>query len=145
MRVSEIMTVAVKTVSPSDTVQKAAEIMKQIDCGSVPVTDNGQVEGMITDRDIAIGATAEGKGANFPVKSCMSKPVVTVSRETDAREAADIMADHQVRRLPVVENGKLVGILAIADLVRVNIFVHESGQTLKEISEPTGRSSMVQH
>ena len=145
MRVSEIMTDSVKTVSPSDTIQQAAGIMKQIDCGSVPVADNGQVVGMITDRDIVIQAVAEGKGANFPVKTSMSRPVVTISRDTDAREAADVMADHQVRRLPVVENGKLVGILAIADLARVNIFVRESGQALKEISEPTARTGAIRH
>ncbi|HBQ93967.1 MAG: CBS domain-containing protein [Firmicutes bacterium] len=145
MRVSEIMTTQVKTVSPSDTIQKAAEIMKRIDCGSVPVMDNDRAVGMVTDRDITIHAIAEGKGADFPVKSCMTKSVVTVNAKTDAREAANIMADHQVRRLPVVENGKLVGILAMADLARVNIFVRESGQALKEISERTHTNSTVQH
>jgi CBS domain-containing protein len=118
--------------------------MKRIDCGSTPVTDAGQVVGVVTDRDIAINAVAEGKSPTTPVSQVMFERVVTIPSSTDAREAANIMAKHQVRRLPVVDQGRLVGILAIGDLARVNIFVSESGQALSDISEPTQRSNAVQ-
>ncbi|WP_053958548.1 CBS domain-containing protein [Sulfobacillus thermosulfidooxidans] len=143
MKVSEIMTKKVFTVSPSDSIQKAAELMKKVDCGSLPVLENDKVAAVVTDRDITIRAVAEGKGPDTPVKSVMFSKVVTISPDADAKEAANMMADHQIRRLPVVENGKLVGILAIADLARVNIFVTESGQALSEISEPSHQSNAI--
>ena len=143
MQVREIMTRAVKTVSPSDTIQKAAEIMKSVDCGSVPVTDGERVTGMLTDRDIVVTAIAKGKSPSTPVKECMTNTVVSIPPEKDAQSAANMMADNQVRRLPVVENGKLVGIIAIADLARKNIYVSESGQALSDISEPSQRSNSI--
>ncbi len=143
MNVQDIMTKQVKSVSPSDSVKKAAEIMESVDCGSVPVADQGRVVGMLTDRDIVIKAVARNQGPNTIVEQCMTTQVVTVKPSTDAREAAGIMAENQVRRLPVVESGKLAGILAIADLARVNIFVSESGAALSQISEPNRQSNAV--
>lgn len=143
MQIQEIMTKSVKTVAPSDSIKKAAEIMQSVDCGSVPVTDGDKVVGMVTDRDIVVKQIAGGKSPDSPVKECMTSDVVTAKPDTDAQDAADIMADNQVRRLPVVENGKLVGIVAIADLARKNIFVSESGKALSEISEPNRRSNAV--
>lgn len=143
MQVQEIMTHAVQTVSPSDSIQKAANIMKSVDCGSVPVTEGHQVVGIITDRDIVVTAVAAGKDSNTSVKSCMTDTVITVEVEKDAQTAADLMADHQVRRLPVVDHGKLVGILAIADLARKHIYVSESGQALSEISEPNRHANAI--
>lgn len=146
MNVEEIMTKNVKTVSAQDPIQKAAEIMRDIDCGSVPVVEHDQVVAMVTDRDIAVRAVAEGKGADTPIKTYMSTHVETVAPSTDAREAANQMAAQQVRRLPVVQGKTLVGILAIGDLARHSIFVSESGQALSEISEPTrGNADAVQH
>ncbi len=143
MQVREIMTREVKTVSPSETIQKAAEIMKSVDCGSVPVVDGSRVTGMLTDRDIVISAVAGGKPSSTPVKECMTDTVVSISPEKEAQSAANLMADNQVRRLPVVENGKLVGIVAIADLARKNIYVSESGKALSDISEPSRHSNSV--
>lgn len=143
MNVGEIMTKSVKTVSPSDPIKKAAEIMKDVGCGSVPVTDNGKVVGMLTDRDIVVKALAQGKNSDSPVKDYMASHVVTAHEDTDARDAANMMAENQVRRLPVVEKDKLVGILAIGDLARKNIFVSESGQALSEISEPSQHAKSV--
>lgn len=143
MRVKEIMTHKVFTTAPDDSIQKAAQIMQKIDCGSTPVADGDRVVGMITDRDITVKAIAQGKGADTPVKSVMVKNVVSCQPDTDAREAANLMAEHQVRRLPVIDDGKLVGILAIGDLARVNIFVSESGKALSEISEPNRQSKAM--
>lgn len=143
MQVREIMTQQVKTVSPSDTVQKAAGIMKSVDCGSVPVCEGRRVTGMLTDRDIVVTAIAGGKPSSTPVKECMTDKVVSISPDKDAQMAANLMADNQVRRLPVVENNKLVGIVAIADLARKNIYVSESGKALSDISEPSHFSNTV--
>ncbi len=144
MQVREIMTKKVSTVSPKDSVQKAAKIMQDIDCGSTPVVDGSLVKGIITDRDIALKVVAHGKGPDTPIRDVMMNKVVTCTPDTDARDAANIMAKHQVRRLPIVEQDKLVGILAIGDLARVHIFVSESGHALSEISEPSTRSNSVQ-
>jgi len=144
MQVKEIMTAQVKTVTATDSVQKAAQLMKQLDCGSVPVIQDGRVIGMVTDRDITIKVTAQGQGPESPIKTVMSTQVVTITPDTDARKAANIMAENQVRRLPVVDQNKLVGILAIGDLARVNIFVSESGHALSDISEPNRQSNAVQ-
>ncbi len=143
MNVQEIMTKNVRSVAPSDPVKKAAEIMESVDCGSVPVTDQGRVVGMLTDRDIVIKAVARNQGPDAKVEQCMTTQVVTVKPSTDAREAADIMAENQVRRLPVVDQGALTGILAIADLARVHIYVSESGAALSQISKPNRQSNSV--
>ncbi|MDA8205212.1 MAG: CBS domain-containing protein [Thermaerobacter sp.] len=143
MQVREIMTQQVKTVRPSDSIKKAAEIMRSVDCGSVPVTEGDRVVGIVTDRDIVVKQIASGKSADSPVKECMTDTVVTVKPDAEAQTAADMMADNQVRRLPVVDNGRLVGILAIADLARKHIYVSESGQALSEISEPSRQSNAV--
>ncbi len=145
MKVSEIMTKNVSTVSPTDSIQKAAQIMEKVNCGSTPVVEGGKVVGVVTDRDITIQAIAEGKGPDTPVKVVMFDNVVTCAPSSDARDSANKMAEHQVRRLPVIDNGKLVGIIAIADLARVNIFTNESGQALSEISEPSRHSNAVRH
>ncbi|AUW93867.1 MAG: CBS domain-containing protein [Sulfobacillus thermosulfidooxidans] len=144
MKVKDIMTHKVSTVAPSDSIEHAAKIMKQLHCGSTPVVEGGKVVGIITDRDISIKAVAEGKGPNTAVKDIMFTQVVTCTPETDARQAADIMADKQIRRLPVIDQGKLVGIVAIGDLARVDIFTHESGHALSDISEPSQRPNAVQ-
>ncbi len=144
MQVREIMTKKVSTVSPQDSIQKAAKIMQDIDCGSTPVVEGSHVTGIVTDRDITLKAIAHGKGPQTPVQDVMAKKVVTCSPDTDAREAANLMAKNQVRRLPIVEHEKLVGILAIGDLARVHIFVSESGHALSDISEPTTRPNSVQ-
>ncbi len=144
MQVQEIMTKKVSTVSSKDSIQKAAKIMQDIDCGSTPVVEGSKVTGMVTDRDITLKAVAQGKGPDTAIQDVMVKKVITCNPDTDAREAANLMAKHQVRRLPVVEQEKLVGILAIGDLARVHIFVSESGHALSEISEPSQRPNAVQ-
>lgn len=145
MQVKDLMTSPVESVTAQETVQRAAEIMKRIDCGGVPVVSGEKLVGIITDRDITIDVTAQGKGAATPIKEAMSSNLVAVEPNTDARSAANLMAQHQVRRLPVTEEGKLVGILAIADLARKNIFVSESGHALSDISRPVNEGTSGVH
>ena len=93
--------------------------MKSEDVGSLPIVEDGRLVGVVTDRDLAIRILAEGKGADTPVGEIASKDVVTVDPQQSLEEAARLMAEHQVRRLPVTEeDGKLVGILAQADVAQ---------------------------
>lgn len=144
MKIQDLMTKDVEFVRESDPVQRAAQLMQQIDCGSVPVCDEQErVVGMVTDRDITIHVVANGKH-DATCADCMSREVVTCRTDTDAHEAADLMAQHQIRRLPVVDqNGKLCGICAIGDLATVDIHVNEAGDALSKISIPTDAPNAI--
>ncbi len=134
MKVKQIMTTDVSTVTPNDTITKAASIMEQLNVGSVPVTDNNRVVGIVTDRDIILRSVAKGEGANQKVSEVMTPSVKCATPDMDVHAVADIMAESQVRRLPVVDNDKLVGIVAIGDLAVENIFENEAGEALHNIS-----------
>jgi len=135
--VKDVMTSNIRVCAPHDSITTAAQIMRDVDCGSVPVCEGKKVVGVITDRDIVINVIADGKDASqVHCHDCMTTDVVTCSSTTDVHEAARLMAQHQIRRIPVVDNGELVGICAIGDLAKENIYVNEAGAALSEISEP---------
>lgn len=143
MKIRDLMTTQVQWVTPTDNIQKAAQIMKSVNCGSVPVCENDKLVGIITDRDIAIKAIAQNQ-TNATVSQCMSSNPVTCTPDCDAHEAADMMAQHQIRRLPVVDNTqKLCGICAIGDLATVDIHINEAGDALSRISEQTRSQNAV--
>ena len=135
-RIREIMTSNPSTVEHDQPVVEAARIMKQEDAGVVPVTENGRLAGMVTDRDIAIRVVAEGKDpAETTVREIASTNLVTVDTQQELDEALRLMAKHQVRRLPVVEeDGRLVGVVAQADVARAGDDA-QTGQVVQEISE----------
>ncbi len=138
MKLSEIMTRDVRSIDSTDTVQQAARIMKDLNVGSIPVTEGGRVVGMLTDRDVVLRNVADGKTPeNTRVEEVMSKTVVTAAPDMDAHEAADIMAQNQIRRLPVMENDRMVGIVSIGDLAVKNIYENEAGEALSSISKPS--------
>ena len=138
MKVNQFMTKDVRTVTPDSTVQEAARIMADCNCGAVPVVQGDKVVGMITDRDIVLrSVTKGGDPRTDKVSTCMTSDVVSVTPDTDAHEAANLMANRQIRRLPVVENGRLCGIVALGDMATVNIHVNEAGDALSQISEPS--------
>lgn len=134
MQVKQIMTTDVRTIAPNDTITKAASLMSQLNVGAVPVTDNNRVVGIVTDRDIVLRGVAKGESSNQKVSEVMTPNVKYVSSDTDVHTVADIMAENQIRRLPVVDNGQLVGIVAIGDLAVENIFENEAGEALHTIS-----------
>jgi len=134
VKVKQIMTTDVSTVSPSDTVTKAASIMGQLNVGSVPVTDNNKVVGIVTDRDIILRGVAKGNDSNQKISEVMTTNIKCATPEMDIHTVADIMAENQVRRLPVVESDILVGIVAIGDLAVENILENEAGEALHNIS-----------
>ncbi|MCL6592368.1 MAG: CBS domain-containing protein, partial [Alicyclobacillus sp.] len=128
----------------TDTLQRAAQVMASLNVGSVPVCENKRVVGIITDRDICCKAVAQGKSHTTQIRECMSSKVVTCTPDTDAHEAAHLMARNMIRRLPVCDaNGNLVGICAIADLATVDIHVNEAGDALSRISQPTQETNAV--
>jgi CBS domain-containing protein len=133
--IQEAMTPNPTTVEPTTTAEEAARIMKSEDVGALPIVEGDKLVGVITDRDIAIRIVAEGRGADTTVGEIASKDVVTVDPQQSLEEAARLMAEHQVRRLPVVEeDGRLVGILAQADIAQTG---HDSltGETVQQISQ----------
>ncbi|HEU4962289.1 MAG TPA: CBS domain-containing protein [Bacilli bacterium] len=138
MKIRELMTTDVRTCKTDDSLQQAAAIMADLDVGVVPVVHKeNHLQGIITDRDIVVRACAKGMDINTTVCSdCMTSAVVTVNPETDAHEAADLMANQQIRRLCVVEDGRLVGIVALGDMATIGIHENEAGFALSEISEP---------
>ncbi|MEL7564548.1 MAG: CBS domain-containing protein [Dehalobacterium sp.] len=136
MKVRDIMTENVEIVTPETSLEDVAKIMTENDIGCVPVCQNQTVLGMITDRDIIIRVIAKGKNpATTRAKDIMSTEIKTVSPDTDAHAAANIMSESQIKRLPVVENGKLTGILALGDLAIEDIHIDEAGNALSGISQ----------
>lgn len=134
--IRDIMTKDVKVCSPQDTLTAAAKIMRDINCGSVPVCEGNKVVGMITDRDIVINCVAEEKDCkSVHCQDSMTSDVITCSPDTDIHECARMMSENRIRRIPVVENGEMIGICAIGDLATVNIHVNEAGEALSHISE----------
>ena len=135
--VRDVMTPGVRTVSPSQSLAEAAAVMKGEDVGSVPVVEDDRLAGIVTDRDIVIQAVAERRDPQtVKVDEVASRQLVTVEPEQDLDEALALMARHQVRRLPVVEAGRLVGMLAQAD-VALEAKEKKVGETIEEISKPT--------
>jgi CBS domain-containing protein len=135
--VRDVMTPGVQTVSASQSLAEAAEVMKGEDVGSVPVVEEGRLAGIVTDRDIVTWAVAERRDPQtVKVDEVASRELVTVEPDQDLDEALALMARHQVRRLPVVEEGQLVGMLAQAD-VALEAKEKQVGETVEEISKPT--------
>lgn len=133
MNIRDVMTSNPRTVSPNDTIQNAARIMRDEDTGAVPVVENGRPVGMVTDRDIVVRAVAEDGQLNRPVRDIVSSDVVTARPDMSTKEAAKLMSEHQIRRLPVVENNRLVGIVSLGDLA-VKDSDDRAGDALQDIS-----------
>ena len=135
-RIRELMTENPKTVRSDATVAEAARVMRDGDVGLVPVVDSDRLVGTVTDRDIAIRVVAEERDPNTTtVRETASTELVTIDPEQDLDEALRLMAQHQVRRLPVVEeDGRLVGIVAQADVARHGED-REAGQVVEQISQ----------
>ncbi|MGM7719224.1 CBS domain-containing protein [uncultured Metabacillus sp.] len=134
--IQECMTTNVDTISSNQTIKEAAELMSRDNVGSIPVVDNGQLKGIVTDRDITVRSTAQGLDGNTPVSQVMSTNLVSGHKSMSAAEAAKIMAQHQIRRLPIVENNQLVGIVALGDLATNQLSDQAAGAALTNISEP---------
>jgi CBS domain-containing protein len=139
MKISEVMTTDVETVSADQTAREAAAFMLRADAGSIPVCDGDRVIGMITDRDIAVRGVAEGRGPDTPVSELMSDGIICARDDEDVRSVAQRMSEEQVRRLPVLDaDEKLIGIVSLGDLTRETDgdAAHEA---LEGVSAPGGQ------
>ena len=146
MKISEIMSKNPRSVSPDTPVSEAAQVMKEEDVGLVPVVERvggaetrGRLVGVVTDRDIAIRAVAEGRAIDAPVSDVMSGGVLTCGPDDSVDTAMELMGQEQVRRIPIVdERGALVGVLAQADLARMAGNERKVEETVEKISQPGG-------
>jgi CBS domain-containing protein len=133
--VQEAMTSNPTTVSPDTPAREAARIMKTEDTGIVPIVEGDRLIGIVTDRDLTLQVIAENRGTDTAVRELASKDLVTVDPQQGLEEAARLMAEHQVRRLPVVEeDGRLVGILAQKDLADAG-YDTLTGEVVERISQ----------
>jgi len=140
MRVSEVMTKGAECIGPDATLRAAAERMRDLDVGSLPICDNDRLTGVITDRDITIRSVAAGRdpGADR-VRDVMTPGIVYCFEDQDTEEVAELMRSKQVRRLPVLNRDKrLVGIVSLGDLAVGTGNDEMAGHALEGISEPAG-------
>jgi CBS domain-containing protein len=144
MKVSEAMTREVRLARPEQTIREVARLMGELDIGAIPVEENDRLVGMITDRDIAVRAVAEGRGADTPVRDVMSREIKYCFDDQSIDEVTQNMGDLRIRRLPVVNRDKrLVGILSLGDLAVENRWQDEAGEALSQISQPGGEHSQA--
>lgn len=134
-----IMTSNVFTVNESQSIQEVATVMSERNIGAMPVVNNsGQMVGIITDRDITLRSTAQGEVAQTPVSQVMTaQQVVQATPDMDVHQAVEMMAEQQIRRLPVVENGNIVGMVALGDIAVDHQSDVAAGQALSSISTPS--------
>lgn len=144
MRVRDIMTPNPAWCTPDSTAREAATLMRENDCGSIPVVQNGQTKrliGTLTDRDLAVRGVAEGKGPETPIRELMTEAPVTCGPDDEVEIVREVMVARLVRRVPVVgDKGELVGIVAQADIAREDGAAsdQEVGRIVEAISDPRG-------
>ncbi|KLK90500.1 inosine-5-monophosphate dehydrogenase [Microvirga vignae] len=141
MKVSELMTRDVRLIEPTQTIREAARLMADLDAGILPVRDGDRLVGMITDRDIAIRAVAQGRGPDTPIREAMTDEVLYCFEDDDTDAVERNMADIKVRRLPVLNRDKrLVGIISLGDLAMKDKAA-KVGAAMAGISQPGGQHS----
>jgi CBS domain-containing protein len=137
VKVSEVMSRSIVSTSPREAIQMAAKKMKEADVGCLPVVEGGSLQGVITDRDIVVCAVAEGRDpSRVMVEECETHNVFSVDQDADIEEAARVMRDKQVRRVPVTRGNQLVGMVSLADLARRQELHDISKQVLAHVSQP---------
>ena len=138
MKVEDIMTKDVTCISPQSTIIEAARLMQKHNVGVIPVCDATRMVGIVTDRDIVVRNIANGTGVDKEVRDIMTSDVKTVTKDMDIDDVTNIMSISQIRRLPVVENNKVVGMVSIGDIATINNKLYnKAGETLADISSPS--------
>lgn len=137
MLVKDIMSDNIVSLSSEDSIERAAQMMKQFDVGSIPVCSQEKLVGMVTDRDIILRSVATGTNGNKQkISEVMTSNPVTGNPDMDVHDAAKIMSDEQIRRLPIVQNNNLVGIVSLGDISVEPILQDNAEEALRNISEP---------
>ena len=137
MQIRELMSKSVVSITPEESAALAARLLTRLNLGMLPVCgQDGQLVGVVTDRDIVTRCLAAGQDpSRVPVEDIMTRELETLSPQEEVEAASTRMAGCQVRRLPVVEDGRVVGILSLADLARSRRYEAEAAQALCQISE----------
>ncbi|MDR6124313.1 MULTISPECIES: CBS domain-containing protein [Bacillaceae] len=134
-KIRDIMTDNVECCTLLDNMYEVALKMKELNVGAIPIVDQEKIVGMITDRDIVIRGVAEKHPGSTKVEDIMSSELITISPEATSQEAAKLMAQHKIRRLPVVEGDKLIGIVSLGDFAVRELSDDQAKEALTEISE----------
>ncbi|WHY02259.1 CBS domain-containing protein [Neobacillus sp. DY30] len=134
-KIRDIMTDQVECCTLLDNVFEVAVKMKELNVGAIPIVDKDRLVGMITDRDIVVRGVAEKHPGSTKVEDIMSDKLITISADASTKEAANLMAEHQIRRLPVVEGDKLIGIVSLGDFAIRKMTDDQAKEALTEISE----------
>lgn len=135
MNVRDVMTADPRACSPSDSLQSLAQVMSEEDTGFVPIVEGGRLVGTVTDRDIVVRGVAKGMPSGETARGVMTTDVLTIAPDDSTKDAARIMGEHQVRRLPVVQDGRLVGVVSLGDLAVKEAKDSRTGDTLEDISQ----------
>ena len=141
MKCNEVMTKNPVCCLPNDNVVKAAQLMKRLNVGPIPIIDSEETKklvGFLTDRDLALKIVAEGRDPkSTKVEEVMTRNVVTCQMDDDLQKAMDVMAEHQLRRIPVVDSGnRIIGIIAQADVATRLDQPVKTAEMVKDISQP---------
>ncbi|MFC5407547.1 CBS domain-containing protein [Cohnella soli] len=142
--IREIMSTDLKTVTAKETIFDIAMLMKNNDIGFVPVVEGNKLKGVVTDRDLVVRGYANKQSDSVSAAEVMSDNIAVISPDTSIDDAAQLMFDQKVRRLPVVEKGGLVGVVALADLAVRKQSDEHAGRALSGISENVDHRNYVQ-
>ena len=135
-QLKDVMSRDVKVISPDSTIREAATAMREGDFGMMPVGENDRLIGAVSDRDIAVRGVAEGKDSNAKVREVMSEGITWAYEDDSVENAARIMSEHQIRRLPVINRDKrVVGIVALGDFAVDSAEIEPAAEALSEISK----------
>ncbi|WP_203340011.1 CBS domain-containing protein [Planococcus beijingensis] len=135
MKITDIMTTEVETCAPEMSIQEIASKMLELDVGSIPISDGKRLLGIVTDRDIVIRGIASQISLDSPVSQILTSEMVTGTKDMSIEDAADLMTKHQIRRLPIVENDQLVGIVSLGDIALRDQTDDNASLILEEVSE----------
>ena len=143
LKAYEVMTHPLAMCAPDASVTDVAATMRDRDIGDVLIVEDGKLRGIVTDRDLTLqGLTGQDDPTQTPIRKYMSTKVVTGEPAWDLEQVSSVMAKHQIRRLPIVQDGKLVGIVSLGDVARYEDQKHIVAKSLQAISEPAGVSSV---
>src|SRR5512135_1892707 len=143
LKAYEVMTHPLATCAPEASVTDVAAIMRDRNIGDVLIVEEGKLRGIVTDRDLTLQAlTGQDDPQQTPIRKYMSTKVITGEPTWDLKQVTSVMAKHQIRRLPIVQAGNLVGIVSLGDVARYEDQKHVVAESLQAISEPAGSSAV---
>ncbi|MCY9018204.1 CBS domain-containing protein [Priestia megaterium] len=136
MNITEVMTSNVESCNLKSSCGEVATMMKNLDVGIIPICEDDKLIGLITDRDLVVNGLANNFNANTHISEMINTDVITGTKYMSLEQASDLMSQHRIRRLPIVENGKLIGMVSLGDLAVSNDSNQKAGKALEDISVP---------